>query len=204
MKKIIRKALQKIYFFAFHESMASGNVGAFNCVLGDNSKIYSQAIINNPSAIKANITIGKNSHIAGNLTVWANAGKIEIGDSTFIGEGSRVFSAKHIRIGDRVQIAHGCNIFDNNIHSLNSVERHKEYVQNVTGGLVKLFSLKEKDVVIENDAWLGASVIVLKGVTIGKGAIVGAGSVVTKDIPDHTIAVGNPARVIRTIGLSNE
>jgi len=201
MNRIIRKALRKIYFFAFPERIASGSTPEFNCILGENSKIYAQANINNPSAIKANITIGKHTHIAGNLTVWANAGKIEIGDSSFIGEGSRVFSARHIKIGDRVQIAHGCNIFDNNIHSLDSVERQQEYVQNITGGLVKLFSLKEKEVIIEDDAWLGASVIVLKGVTIGKGAIVGAGSVVTKDIPDHTIAVGNPARVIRKIGL---
>lgn len=50
---------------------------------------------------------------------------------------------------------------------------------------------------IGNDVWIGASAIILRGVRIGEGAVVGAGSVVTKDIPDYAIAVGNPARVIK-------
>ncbi len=53
------------------------------------------------------------------------------------------------------------------------------------------------DVVIENDAWLGFGVVVLSGVHIGEGAIIGAGSVVTRDVPEGAIAVGNPARVVR-------
>ena len=53
------------------------------------------------------------------------------------------------------------------------------------------------DIVIEDHAWLGVGVIVLSGVRIGKGAVIGAGSVVTKDIPDDAIAVGNPARVVK-------
>ena len=199
MKKIIRRTIQKIYYFAFPERMASGNARMFNCILGENSKISEQAIINNPSAIKANITIGKDSTIEGILNIWVNAGKIEIGDSSYIGEGSRVYSAQHIKIGNRVLIAHGCNIFDSNIHSLDSIERHKEYVQNISGEVVKLFNMKEKQVVIKDDAWIGASAIILKGVTIGKGAIVGAGSVVTKDIPDYTTVVGNPARVVKQL-----
>ena len=199
MKYLIRKILRKVYFFAFPEEDSSSNLARSNCILGEKSRIYQQASINNPSACDANITIGNNTHIVGNLTVWANAGKIVIGDSSFIGENSRVYSAKYIRIGDRVQIAHGCNIFDNNVHSLDPVKRQKEYINNISVGLVKLFRLEEKEVIIEDDAWLGACVMVLKGVKIGKGAIVGAGSVVTKDIPDYSIAVGNPARVIRSI-----
>jgi maltose O-acetyltransferase len=56
---------------------------------------------------------------------------------------------------------------------------------------------QEKQVIIGNDVWIGARVIVLPGVSIGSGVILGAGSVVTKDIPDWAIAVGNPARVVR-------
>ena len=51
---------------------------------------------------------------------------------------------------------------------------------------------------IEDDVWLAANVVVIDGVTIGKGAVIGAGSVVTHDIPDNSVAAGNPARVIRT------
>ena len=66
----------------------------------------------------------------------------------------------------------------------------------------KIIPEKERQITIKNDAWLGADVIFLQGVTIGEYAIVGAGAVVTKDIPPYSIAVGNPARVIKTINKS--
>jgi len=53
------------------------------------------------------------------------------------------------------------------------------------------------DIVVEDYAWVGCHFLILKGVTIGKGAIVGAGSVVTKDVPPHTLVAGNPARIIK-------
>lgn len=56
-----------------------------------------------------------------------------------------------------------------------------------------------KPIVIENDCWLASNVIVCGGVTIGEGAVIGAGSVVTRDIPSHSLAVGNPCKVIRKI-----
>jgi len=61
-------------------------------------------------------------------------------------------------------------------------------------------SVTEKPIAIERGAWIGSGAIVLGGVRIGKNAVVGAGSVVTKDVPENTVAVGNPARVIKTIG----
>jgi acetyltransferase-like isoleucine patch superfamily enzyme len=58
----------------------------------------------------------------------------------------------------------------------------------------------EKGIVIEDDVWIGALAVILDGVRIGRGAIVGAGSVVTRDVPPFSVAVGNPARVIRRRG----
>ena len=52
-----------------------------------------------------------------------------------------------------------------------------------------------------DDAWIGFNSIILKGVTVGRGAVVGAGSVVTNDVPDHTVVAGNPARVIKKLDV---
>lgn len=104
-----------------------------------------------------------------------------------------------IQIGNRVQIAHDCNIFDNNVHSLSPVERHLEFLSNTSGELIMKHDQRPKDVILEDDVWLGAGVIVLKGLTIGKAAVIGAGSVVTTNIPEYCVAVGNPARVIRKL-----
>ncbi len=172
---------------------------SYCCVLGENSKIYPQARIWNSSKIKENIVIGSNTHIAGTLQVWGDCGKIEIGDYCFVGEGTRIYSAASIKIGHRVQIAHNCNIFDNNIHSLRPNERHLEYIQNTTKGVYKLFDLNEKEIVIMDDAWIGANAIIMKGVTIGKAAIIAAGSMVLKNVPDYTVVGGNPARQIKVI-----
>jgi acetyltransferase-like isoleucine patch superfamily enzyme len=193
-KEYIRRRLKR--FMQIDDSIKIIN---HCCIIGENSRINSEARIWNSSGNPQNIKIGDNCLIAGILHVWQNCGQIEIGNHTFIGENSRIYSAKNIIIGDRVQIAHGCNIFDNNIHSLNPHERHLEYIQNVTNGVKKIYSLREKEVIIKNDAWLGANVIVLKGVTIGEGAIVGAGSVVTCNVPDNTIFAGNPAKLIKQI-----
>ena len=59
-----------------------------------------------------------------------------------------------------------------------------------------------KRIVIGEDCWLGGNVIVLPGVTIGKGSTIGAGSVVTKDVPDYCVAAGNPARVLKKIDVN--
>lgn len=173
------------------------------CIKDNGAVIYPEAKIQNSSNIKDNIIIGEQSHILGTLLVWENCGKIQIGKSTYIGDGSKVYSAKSIKIGDRVQIAHDCNIFDNNIHSLNPYERYEEFMHNVSKRVKKLYPLNEKEVIIEDDAWIGANVSILKGVKIGKGAIVGIGSVVVKDVDDYEIVVGNPARVIKKLNFNN-
>jgi acetyltransferase-like isoleucine patch superfamily enzyme len=199
IKEIIRNRIKR--FLQINEWQVNESKKIVNhcCKIGKESSITTDARIWNTSDNSENITIGSNCLIAGTLLVWQNCGKIEIGNFSFVGENSRIYSAKSIKIGDRVQIAHGCNIFDNNIHSQNPSERHLEYIQNITQGVVKLYSLKEKEVVIKNDAWLGANVIILKGVTIGEGAIIGAGSVVTCNVPDHCIFAGNPAKFVKLI-----
>ena len=74
--------------------------------------------------------------------------------------------------------------------------RHHEFLQ-TTLPMIEQGYREERPVTIKDDVWIGARVIILPGVTVGNGAVVGAGAVVTKEIDDWTIVAGNPARVIR-------
>lgn len=111
--------------------------------------------------------------------------RITIGNNVGISN-SLFYSINNIEVQDNVLIGGGCQILDNDFHSLNYEERinNSSYI-------------KSKPVLIKEGAFIGASSIILKGVTIGRKSIVGAGSVVTRDIPDNEIWAGNPAVFIR-------
>ncbi len=113
--------------------------------------------------------------------------KLEFGDNVGVGVGCTFISGGGISIGSDVMIA-------NYVGFLSSDHEFK----NLTIPM-KDQGMKNENtpITIEDDVWLGYGVIVLKNVRIGKGAIVGAGSVVTKDIPPFAIAIGNPARVVK-------
>jgi acetyltransferase-like isoleucine patch superfamily enzyme len=83
-------------------------------------------------------------------------------------------------------------------------ERQKEYLQNITNGVKKLHDLNESILIIKDDAWIGACTIILKGVTIGQGAIIGAGSIVLHDVPDYVVVAGNPARIVKKLNIINQ
>jgi acetyltransferase-like isoleucine patch superfamily enzyme len=162
-------------------------------------KIYPTArIINNSKKIDA-IKIGGFSHIQGELLTFGVGGNIEIGHHCFIGEGTKVWSAHAISIGDRVIISHCVNIFDNITHPLDPRKRHFHFNEIINSGNLECVDLEGETVFIENDVWIGCMSIILRGVTLGEGAVIGAGSVVTEDVPPYTVVCGNPARAIREI-----
>ena len=169
-------------------------------ILGENSILHPEASITNLQGDRNKIFIGSHSNIRGHLQIFKHGGEIHIGDYCYLGENSKIWSAQNIYIGDRVLIAHNVNIHDNTSHPMDSKQRHNDYKRII--GLNKLnteiFDLTPKSIIIKNDAWIGLNSIILKGVTIGEGAIVGAGSVVTKDVPDYAVVAGNPARIIKT------
>jgi acetyltransferase-like isoleucine patch superfamily enzyme len=108
---------------------------------------------------------------------------VVIGDFVFIGAGTEIDAAQSVTIGAHTLLAPGVFITD---HTHNAVR----------GVLLKEQGSRSAPVVIGEDVWLGAKAVVLPGVTIGDGAIVGAGAVVTKDVATHAIVAGVPARVI--------
>lgn len=110
---------------------------------------------------------------------------IELGNDVYIGPGAKFMSAiSSIKIGNKVMFGSGVTILGGD-HRTDVVG---EYMWDVKRKLPE----NDQDVVIEDDVWIGANVLILKGVRIGRGCIVGAGSVVVKNIPAYTIYVGSP------------
>jgi acetyltransferase-like isoleucine patch superfamily enzyme len=163
------------------------------------AKIYPSARIVNNRGGKGAIRIGAFSHIRGELLTFGHGGEILIGDYCYVGEGSRIWSGSRIEVGNRVLISHCVNIFDNLTHPVAATKRHEQFKAIIGIGHPSLLDLAEDPVMLNDDVLIGCQCVILKGVTIGQGAIVGAGSVVTKDVPGYAIAAGNPARVIRMI-----
>lgn len=167
--------------------------------VGEGSKLYPEARVNNFFYEKSRVQIGKSCHVRGELLVFAHGGQIVIGDDCYVGEGTRIWSGKSIVIGNRVLISHGVNIFDSQTHSLSARDRSEHFRKIITSGHPKEIYLDESPVVIEDDVWIACMSIILKGVHIGRGAVVAAGSVVTRDVPAWSVVAGNPAQVIKMI-----
>ncbi|MCF6157659.1 MAG: acyltransferase [wastewater metagenome] len=133
------------------------------------------------------VEIGERVHLYGDTFIQTGAGgSIKIGADTHIQSWCQFSAYKgNIIVGSYVQIAPRCSFYP--------------YAHDFAPGeLIMKQGLKTKgNIIIEDDVWLGCGVIVLDGIRIGKGAVVGAGSVVTHDIPAGSIAAGIPARIIK-------
>jgi acetyltransferase-like isoleucine patch superfamily enzyme len=112
------------------------------------------------------------------LECWRGA-RITIGDGSYLNRNTEIVAAGSVTIGRDCKIGRDVIIMDSDQHQLPGR------------------ALVVADVVIEDRVWIGARAMVLKGVTIGHDSIVGAGAVVTRDVPPRSVAVGQPARVIR-------
>lgn len=167
-----------------------------------NAVLYDTARVINNLPDSSAIEIGAYSHVRGELLTFGHGGHITIGEYCYVGEQSYIWSARDILIGNRVLIAHNVNIFDNSTHPLGTLGRHQQFKNIITTGHPTNLDLSEQPIKIGDDVWIGCMSIILKGVTIGQGAVIGAGSVVTKDVPPYNIVAGNPAKIIREIPLN--
>ncbi|HEU4719533.1 MAG TPA: acyltransferase [Bacteroidia bacterium] len=171
-------------------------------VLGDGSKLYDNARVFNLQGQREQIVAGQNTHIRGDLLVFAYGGRIQIGDNCYVGDGSRIWSGEDVRIGNNVLIAHNVNIIDSNSHEMNYLERAEGFLGLMRDGYPKeKGSILTAPVVIGDYAWISFGSIILRGVTIGKGGVVAAGSVVTKDVPPFAVVAGNPAVVVKQMEI---
>lgn len=149
-------------------------------IIGDNC-----TILNNSEENIAGIS---NSSVIATTTSKA---KLIIGNHVGI-SGACICCMDEIIIGDYVNIGVGARIYDTDFHPINFEQRRRNPgfdLENVKHGKVE----------IKSDVWIGANVLILKGVTIGERSIIAAGSVVTKNIPSDCVAGGNPAVVIKSI-----
>jgi acetyltransferase-like isoleucine patch superfamily enzyme len=150
------------------------------------------------NSIENQVKVGADSLINCKILFEKSDSKLSIGSRTFIGGGTKLVSAKSITIGDDVLISWGVTIVDHNSHAIEFSKR-KDDVTKWANGVKDWTNVKIEPVVIGNKCWIGFDVIILKGVQLGEGCIVGAGSVVTKSFPAWSIIGGNPAKLIRTL-----
>lgn len=150
--------------------------------------------------IDCRLRIGNGSMVEGSLRFDREGASIQIGERTFIG-GAALISAQKITVGDDVLIAWGSTVVDHNSHAISWQSRSGDVID-WRKGVKDWGQVKIKPVTIQSKVWIGFNTIILKGDTIGEGAIVGAGSVVTTDVPPFTIVAGNPAKVIRELTLA--
>jgi acetyltransferase-like isoleucine patch superfamily enzyme len=128
--------------------------------------------------------------------VSSPGGTIKIGSYCYIGDHTRIWSAIGVTIGDQVLISHSVNIHDNDSHSRSASRRHRQAVKIFAGCDLDMSDVSMAPIVIEDDVWIGFNAVIMKGVTIGKGAVIGAATMITKDVPPYAIMVGNPARQV--------
>ena len=189
IRKIKRKVLHILGKHDFH------HVATYTDAI-----IYKDAVISNNTKDKSKISLGNNAHVHGTLMVFPYGGEITIGNNCYVGDLSRIWSAEKIEIGNDVLISHNVNIIDTNAHESDALERAINGREILKNGLPKeKGNVSSAPIIIHDNAWINFNSIILKGVTIGEGAIVAAGSVVTKDVPAFTLVAGNPAKVIKKL-----
>ncbi len=176
---------------------------------GKNMRIYNRVYVTG----QGHITIGDNfvfisgdsinpicRNICGSFYTSLN-GEIIIGNNVGISSAC-LWANKRIVIGNNVNIGGDCLIMDTDAHPVDYLKRRDAYCSSVSWREYQK-EIPNKPIYIEDDVWIGARCIILKGIRIGAKSVIAAGSVVTKSIPSNVIAGGNPCTVIKKINCND-
>ena len=153
------------------------------------------------------VVVGDECFIAATIIFEGTGCEVIIGNRVYIGS-SKIICRNKIVFEDDILVSWGVTFYDHNSHSLDFEDRRKDIIQvvqdykNHNGNYLKnkdWGNVKTKPITIKRDTWIGMNAMILKGVTVGEGAIVAAGSVVTKDVPPYTVVAGNPAVVVKNL-----
>ncbi len=186
MKSVLQNVWRQVFRLLSQRSVAFR--------VGENSTLRYDRI---RSAPRCAISVGRDCIINTRIIFDRPGASFDCGDRCYIGA-SLLVSAQQISLGDDVLISWGVTIVDHNSHAIDWSQRANDVLN--WGKRIKDWSnVRIAPVRINERAWVGFNAIILKGVTIGQGAVVAAGAVVTKDVPPYSVVAGNPARVIRTL-----
>lgn len=195
------KLYKKLYYYYIY------NKPLKNIMIG-NSILLKSFKVSGKGSGQVRIKIGNDSMIGCNIIFESFSGEITIGDRVFIGNSNLICRTK-IEFENDIFVAWGTYFYDHDSHSLDYRERQKDIQQQIRDYREGRDFITNKDWSVVNskpihicsNAWIGINCIILKGVTIGEGAIVAAGSVVTKDVPAWTVFAGNPAKVVKELEI---
>lgn len=189
------RILQRLHGFFCSNRPERDEANDMNGSIGNNTDITGTLEIRK---IGGSIIVGNDCLIEGYLVSENEASKILIGNNVYVGGSTVIDCAKSVTIEDDVLISYNVTIADTDGHSMRFSERKKD-LQAFRQGKVNWNIIPSMNILIKRGAWIGTRSIILKGITIGEGAIVGAGAVVTHDVPDWSVVSGNPAKVLRII-----
>jgi len=152
------------------------------------------------------VTVGNDCILECQIAFESGEGEVIIGDRVYIGS-SKIICRTKVEFGSNIFVAWDTYFYDHDSHSMDYRKRQEDITQQLDDYRNGRYFIENKNwsdvrtapIKVCDNAWIGMNVIILKGVTIGEGAVVGAGSVVTKDVEPWTVVGGNPARLIKRI-----
>jgi galactoside O-acetyltransferase len=209
IRKVIRNILPHFIVSRYTRAKNPSSEPSYKKYLKTGDSILQQNfsidVFTNPEP-RIYVNAGKDNMLDCQILFESGKGEVIIGDNVYIGN-SKIICRSKVEFGNNIFVAWGVYFYDHDSHSLDYRVRQKDIRQQLEDHRNGDIFIKNKDWAVVNtapirigdNAWIGMNSLILKGVTIGEGSIVGAGSVVTKNVEPWTIVAGNPAKVVKTL-----